>query len=175
MKRFLNIKALMMLFVNLLFIFILAQINDFLSIYGLALIVPVIFIAAPAIYLDLKSGIIVVFISAVLTASTTPVNGFTLAAIWLFAYGIFRSQRYRFVTKDIYVTISMFQIINLLIFTLYVLFFPRGQIYFGEYFLRLFTDFIVSAFILVYISRYILSLQESLGHFLVSEFKIDEY
>jgi len=175
MKRFINIKALMMLFVNLIFIFILAQINDFLSIYGMALVIPVIFIAAPALYLNLKNGIVVVFISAVLSASTTPVNGFTLAAIWLFIYGIFRSQRYRFVTKDIYVTISMFQIINLLFFVLYILFFPRGQLYFSEYFLRIGVDFILSALSLIYISRYILSLQESFGHFLVSEFKVEEY
>lgn len=153
MIKKLDLKILIFLLVNIAYIFIIGVLNDFLSPY-VYLILPAIFIIAPAKYLGFGGMVFVVVFSALMSEIYLPLPTGISAVIWLLAAVCARFISSGTERVDTLWAIYITQITNFLIIFVYALILPNNTADFLTYVTRVACDTGASAFLLLFVSKF---------------------
>ncbi len=162
-KRF-DISAVLFLFLNACYWIILNSINSFISPW-VYFVLPAIFIVPPAMYMNFPSTVVVVLISAFATASAMSANSFFIAFVWLSIAFVVNSWRFKFRTLDFFSSLTLMQIVNLIVIIFYMLIMPIGSDTFFEYIKRVASDVAFSGVLLSFLSYLSLSVPVSIMSF----------
>lgn len=162
-----------LLLLNLSYLMIVSVVNSEISPY-VALVLPSIFIIPPALFLRLVPMSIVVSISALLFEAFTDSRDCLICGIWL-GFALFvRTIRFRFRSMDKFSLTALFEVINFAVILLYMLFLPKACDGILDYLLRVFTDSLLSAAVLLFIGAYIVALPLSFFKVLKLSEKLSE-
>ena len=165
MFRKFDIRIPILLTLNILYIFIISTLNGELAPYAY-LMLPAVFILAPALFLEFFGMLFVVGVSAFLVEATTPVRTGMTAALWLAVAFWVHGWRFRLKNLDTMQIIGMAEAVNILIILVFAVFMKSGSTSFSAFFVRLLGDAAISAAVLAVCAKFTVLLPVSVMNFL---------
>ncbi len=161
MFRKFDIRIPFLLALNLLYVFIISTVNSELAPY-VCLMLPAVFIVAPALFLGFGGMLFVVGVTAFFAEATTPVRTGMTAFVWLLAAFWIHGWRYRFKTLDSLGVMGVSQAANLVIILVFAVFMKGAGAGFMQYASRLGADMLASAAVLAFCAKFTVSLPVSI-------------
>ncbi len=142
----------------------LNAINTFVSPWAY-FILPAIFIVPPAMLMNFPSMVVVSLISSFAMSSAMSANPFFIALVWLAIGFVVNSWRFKFRSLDPFASVTLMQIVNLVVIIFYIPAMPVGADSFIEYTKRLACDVAFSGVLLGFCSWLTLAVPLSIMSF----------
>lgn len=134
-----DIRVIYFLIVNTLFVFVFGAVNDMVCPW-VYMMMPAVFVAPAALFLNMWGMALVVAYSALLTAAGTPANGGWLCFVWLLCAFLLHGVRFRFMGREFLSLSLMAQGVNALCIVVASFGLPMAELSVWEHVCRLFAD-----------------------------------
>ena len=161
------------LFLNAAYIYVLSAVNTELA-PAAYLLLPAVLIIPAALFLKFVPMLAVVAFSAFLSDASTPVRPGLNAALWMVSAFAVHGMRFRFLARDWFSVTVLAEILNIILFFFYALFFYGGSRSIADYAARISTDALASALALALVAKFCVSLPVSVANILGVEMSISE-
>ncbi len=148
------------------FIFIAQTINSVSCQYGVFVALPSMIIVPSALFFRAWKMTLVIAFFALIEASFMPIYMGILPVIWLAAGACVHLVKSRYRNLGTASVICLLEVVNLLVMLAYVAFFPRGELYWSDYFARAFSDILASAAVVAAIGYLSVSAPNALLYFM---------
>ena len=164
MLKYIDIRAIPFLLVNAAYIFMLDAANTQLAPHAFILL-PAIFIVAPALYLSFGGMLFTVAVSALLAEAAYPVRTGLVCAVWILCGFIIHNVRFRFRSMDTLSVIAAMEAVNLFVIAFYAAIFPNDCGNFWYYAMRVGSDALASALVLAAVAKFTVRLPVDIMNF----------
>lgn len=171
-RRF-DIRIFLILFLNAAYVYMLSVLNTEIA-PAAYIVLPAIFIIPAALFLNFVQMLAAVVFSALLCEATTPLWPGATVVLWIIGAFAVHSMRFRFRACDWLSLTTLAEILNIIIVFFYALFFFREAENLFEYAVRVSTDALVSASVLLFAGKFSVSLAVSAANIFGMKMSISE-
>lgn len=153
MFKSLDMRVIVILALNLCYLIILGAVNSEVAPY-VRIMLPSIFIVAPALFLGWGWAAFIVLLSAFLMSAFLPVRFGILAALWLASAFAVRHIRFRFRALDTFSLVSLQLFLNVLLVFIYACALAGDFVEWKAYILRVSWDMAFSSLVVALSGRF---------------------
>lgn len=168
-------KKLFVLFaLSLCYIFIIQSLNILACEHGFFIMLPAVFIVPAALFLTPRSAFLLVFVLGLVESSFYPVKIGLVPLVWLLLTLIVSITAFRFRNIGFLSIVSLMELVNFLAIVAYCIIFPRGSDSFSIYFMRVFSDALMSGVVLAVVGYCVVLLPRSIMYFMGENLNIQD-